>query len=132
MTRHFVWLVPLLSLLLFLAFGVLAALATWRWPRRGGWLGVRLVLVAACLSILLLLGRGIHPAALSILAMGLAARLAPGLERASADWRRRLLPVAALLAGAVLIQWGSLVGGDVLKQWREEATPVPRPARRMS
>jgi arylsulfatase A-like enzyme len=125
MTRHFVWLVPILSLLLFLALGVLTAMATWQWPRRGGWLGVRLILVAACLSILLLLGRGIHPAALSILAVGLAARVAPGLERASADWWRRLLPAAVLLAGAVLIQGGWLVGGDVLKRWREEATPVP-------
>jgi arylsulfatase A-like enzyme len=125
MTRHFVWLVPSLSLLLFLAFGVLAALAAWRWPRRGGWLGVRLILIAAVWPILLLIGRGIHPAALSILAMGLAVMLAPGLERASADWRRRLLPWAVLLAGAVLIQCGWLVGWDVLRRWREEATPIP-------
>ena len=37
MTRHFVWLVPLVDLVLFLGFGVLLALATRLWPRaRGG------------------------------------------------------------------------------------------------
>ena len=38
MTRHFVWLVPLINLVLFLGVGVLLALATRRWPlgRDGG------------------------------------------------------------------------------------------------
>ena len=35
MTRHFVWLVPLINLVLFLGLGVLLVLAMRRWPRRG-------------------------------------------------------------------------------------------------
>ena len=37
MTRHFVWLVPLVDLFVFLAFGLLLATAR-VWPRRAGWL----------------------------------------------------------------------------------------------
>jgi arylsulfatase A-like enzyme len=125
MTRHFVWLVPLLDLLLFLAFGALCALATWRWPLRGRWLSVRIILVGAVLPTLMLIGRGIYSVATLILAMGLAAWLAPRLERASAGSRRRLLVWPALVAGAILIQWGWLVGGDILKRWREEARALP-------
>ena len=38
MTRHFVWLIPLFDLALFLAAGAMLALAARRWPRRAGWL----------------------------------------------------------------------------------------------
>jgi arylsulfatase A-like enzyme len=125
MTRHFVWLVPLLNLLLFLAFGALCALATWRWPRRGGWLSVRIILLWAILPSLMLVGRGMYSLAILILAMGLAAWLAPTLERGAAGSRRRLLVWTALVAGAVLIQWGWLVGGETQRRWREEARALP-------
>ena len=59
MTRHFVWLVPVINSLLFLVVGALCALAAWRWARRAGWLGLRLILVGAVLPALSLLGRGI-------------------------------------------------------------------------
>ena len=78
MTRHFVWLVPVINSLLFLAFGALCALATWRWPRRGGWLSLRLILVWAVLPTLLLVGRGIYAEAKVLLAMGFAVVSRPG------------------------------------------------------
>ncbi len=49
------------------------------------------------------------------------------LERALAGRRRWLRWSSAILAGAVLIQGGWLVGGDTLKWWREEARPLPPP-----
>jgi arylsulfatase A-like enzyme len=125
MPRHFVWLVPLLNLLLFLTLGALCALATWRWPRGGGWLGVRVILTWAVLPTLMLVGRGIYPLAALILAMGLAAWLAPRLEGASASSRRRLVRWSAPIAVAVLIQAGWLVGAETLKQWREEVSALP-------
>ena len=39
MTRHFVWLVPLINLVLFLGLGVLLVLATRLWPASGGMVG---------------------------------------------------------------------------------------------
>jgi hypothetical protein len=107
MTRHFVWLVPVLNALLFLIVGALCALATWRWPRRGRWLAVRIILVGAVLPTLVLIGRGIYPVALLILAIGVAARLAPMLERAPSGSRRRLFLTSGPIAAAVLIQGGS-------------------------
>jgi hypothetical protein len=82
LTRHFVWLVPVVNGLLFLAFGALCALAIRQWPRRAGWLSPRLVLIGTVLPTLSLLGRGIHWGAALILAVGFAARLGPVLERA--------------------------------------------------
>src|SRR6516225_4583011 len=47
MTRHFVWLVPLINLGLFLGIGVLLARATRRWPRRAAWWSPRLIIAWA-------------------------------------------------------------------------------------
>ena len=52
MTRHFVWLIPLVDLALFLAAGAMLALAARRWPRRAGWLGPRLFVALALLPAL--------------------------------------------------------------------------------
>ncbi len=49
MTRHFVWLVPLINLLLFVGLGTVLAGATKLWPRRAGWLSCRLICVLAVL-----------------------------------------------------------------------------------
>jgi arylsulfatase A-like enzyme len=127
MTRHFVWLVPVVNALLFLAFGVLFALVTWRWPRRGGWLSRRLILMWAVLPTVLLLAHGIYAEARLILAMGIAVWLGPILERALADSRRWLLWSGSLLVAAVLIQGSWLVGEDALKRWRATDRPVPPP-----
>src|SRR6516162_8238502 len=45
MTRHFVWLVPLLSLMLFVLIGTVLALGLRIWPRQVGWLAPRLLVV---------------------------------------------------------------------------------------
>ena len=63
LTRHFFWLVPHINLTLFLGFGVLCAVATRSWPRRAGWPCPRLIVVWAVLPALLIVGRGIYPAA---------------------------------------------------------------------
>jgi arylsulfatase A-like enzyme len=124
-TRHFVWLVPVINSLLFLAWGAGCALATWRWPRRGGWLSLRLILIWAVLPTLLLVGRGIYAEAKLILAIGLAVCLGRAMERALIGRRRWLLWSSAMMTGAVLIQGGWLVGAETLRRWREEARPLP-------
>lgn len=125
MTRHFVWLVPVLDALIFLGFGLLCALATRRWPRRGAWLSLRLILFWAILPIVLLLGHGLYAEARLILAMGLAACLAPVLQRALLGRRRRLLWSAAAMLAAVSIQGGWLVGEDAIRRRQEAGRPLP-------
>jgi arylsulfatase A-like enzyme len=125
MTRHFVWLVPLIELALFLAVGTLLALAARRWPRRAAWWGPRLVIALALLPALTLAGRGIYLEAWLLVALGAAARIAPVLERQTDRWRRRLAWTAPILFGLVLLQAGWLLGSERLKRWREEARPLP-------
>ena len=126
MTRHFVWLVPLINLVLFLGIGVLLALATRRWPRRAGWLSPRLIIVLAILPVLMVAGRTIYLEAWLLVALGVAFRVGPGAGTASGpargDWLALSVPV---LLGLVLLQAGWIVGGDRIKQWREEGRPLP-------
>jgi hypothetical protein len=43
LSRHFVWLAPLSSLLLFSTMGLFLALGTKLWPRRGAWFFARFI-----------------------------------------------------------------------------------------
>src|SRR5207237_1790125 len=52
MSRHFVWLIPLTNLLIFLVLGLALAVLTVCWPRRGSWLGARLLCALALLPLL--------------------------------------------------------------------------------
>ena len=124
MTRHFVWLVPLINLVVFLGFGVLLALATRRWPARAGWWSPRLIIALAMLPGLAVAGRGIYLEAWFLVALGVAFRVAPVLERHPAGARRWMVRSVPVLLGLVLLQAGWIVGGDRIKQWREEAPSV--------
>ena len=76
---------------------------------------------------MLLVGRGIYAEAKTLVAVGLAVVFARVLERALAGPRRWLRWSSAVLAGAVLIQGGWIVGGEALGRWREAARPLPPP-----
>jgi arylsulfatase A-like enzyme len=125
MTRHFVWLVPLINLALFLGFGVLLALATRCWPRRVGWLSPRLIVIWATLPVLMEAGPRIYLEAWLLVALGVASLVVPVLERHPADSRRRLLLSVPILLGLVLLQATWTVGVDRIKRWREEGRPLP-------
>ncbi len=127
MTRHFVWLVPVIDLWLFLGFGVLLALATRLWPRQAGWLSPRLIITWAVLPVLVEAGRRIYIEAWLIVAMGIAACLAPMLERHRAGSRRWLALCVPILLVMVLLQAGWIFGSDRLKQWREAGRPWAPP-----
>jgi arylsulfatase A-like enzyme len=127
MTRHFVWLVPLINLALFLGFGLFLAAATRLWPRRAGWLSPRLIFAWAVLPALLVAGRGIYTEAWLIFALGFASFVAPMVERNPSGMRRRLARSLPLLLAAVVIQGSLLIGGDRLQRWREEGRPLPPP-----
>ena len=125
MTRHFVWLVPLVNLVLFLGLGLVLVLAMRFWPRRARWWTPRLIVAAAILPMLVLAGRRIYLEAWLLVALGVAFQAAPALERQPAERRRRLAWTLPLLLGLVLLQAGWIYGGDQIKQWREDGRPLP-------
>jgi arylsulfatase A-like enzyme len=127
MSRHFVWLAPLSNLLLFIATGVFLALLTRLAPRFGGWLSARILAFLAIWPTLVLLGPQIYPAAWAVLALGLAWRLVPLLERQGARLRPRLLISCAVLVGASLLSAGWVVGSNWQRERREAQSPPPRP-----
>ena len=125
MSRHFVWLAPLTYLLLFLAMGLFLAAITWLWPRPGGWLSRRLIVACALLPAFVVASPQIDLVAWMILALGIASRLVPVLERHAI----RVAAVAGVefsrSRGVVLVLAGSVFGGDWLKEWREARRPLP-------
>ena len=125
MSRHFLWMAPLSNLLLFTGLGFVLALAMKFWPRRGGWLFSRMVCALFILPVLSVTSPKIYPWAWVILAVGLASRLVPFVERSQSKLRRRLMLSFPALLGVVLVLAGFLLGGDWLKAWRETSRPLP-------
>jgi hypothetical protein len=125
MTRHFVWLVPLINLLLFLGFGLLLALATGLWPKRGGWCGGRLIIALAVFPSLMVGGKGIYLEAWLLVALGFAVRVVPLLERHLAAARRWGVRTVPVLLGLALLSAGWIYGADRVKRWRESGRPLP-------
>ncbi len=126
-TRHFVWIVPLVDLLIVLGVGILAAGLSWAWPRWGGKLGVRLVAALALFPALLTIGAGIYPEAWLILALGAGVAIAQRLERKLPRVRRGLGIAVAVLTLLVAASGGSIV----LEQWqrlRQESAAPHSPA----
>jgi arylsulfatase A-like enzyme len=125
MTRHFVWLIPLSNLLLFLIAGLVLAAMARHWPRLASWLGPRLLLTAAIMPALLVSGRQIYSSAWLALAAGIAVQVAPRFERLSLDWRwwgRRTFPV---LLGSIPAVAAFMAGGDWVAEARLAAKPYP-------
>jgi arylsulfatase A-like enzyme len=125
MTRHFVWLVPLVNLVLFLGLGLLLVLANRRWPRRVAWWGPRLIITAALLPALALVSRKIYIEAWFLVALGIAFRTAPLLERHPAGARRWLARGIPVLLGLAALQAGGIFGAEWIKQRREAGRPLP-------
>ena len=81
-SRHFVWLIPLTNLGIFLAVGVALAMMVLCWPRLGNRLAARLLCAVALLAPLWAAFPRIYGPAGAILALGLATRLVPALSTA--------------------------------------------------
>jgi glucan phosphoethanolaminetransferase (alkaline phosphatase superfamily) len=126
MSKHFVWLTPLASMVLFLGLGLLLAGTTRAWPRLGARLSLRLLCALAIQPMLMVAVPRILPAAWFILALGIASRLVPLLESQPAKSRRLLLAYGLpALLGLVLIVAGSVFGEEWLKQVRESRRALP-------
>jgi arylsulfatase A-like enzyme len=127
MSHHFVWLVPLTNLVIFLAVGVVLSLLVRFGGRRGRWLAPRLLGTLALLSPVWAVFPRLYGPAAFVLVLGLAWRSVPVLERHATGFRwlvRLSFPVAA---GLVPILAASLWGIDRFQERREEARPLPPP-----
>jgi arylsulfatase A-like enzyme len=127
MSRHFVWLIPATDLLIFLALGLVLSISVACWPRRGSWLATRVLCALSFLSLFWTALPWIYGPAAFLLALGVAARLVPVLERPGVDFGRwvkiSLLPLACLLPLLTASVWGA----DRFKEWSEASRPLPPP-----
>jgi arylsulfatase A-like enzyme len=127
MSRHFVWLIPLSNLCVFLALGFTGCGVILVWPSRGRWLFSRGLGAIALLPSILVAFPRIYSLAWLVVALGLAARLVPHIERRSGGlWRFVLVsfPAAALVVASL---GATLWVGDWVKQSRQNARPMPPP-----
>ena len=127
MSRHFVWLTPSTSLLIFLVLGPILALVTLVWPRRGGGLSARLLCTLTLLPLFWTVFPRIYGLAGFILVLGIAIRLVPVLERHASGFRRCVGRSFPVLAGLIPLLAASVWTGDRLEEWREESRPLPAP-----
>jgi arylsulfatase A-like enzyme len=125
MSRHFVWLIPLSNLCVFVALGLAGCGVILVWPSRGRWLFARGLGAFALLPILLVAFPRIYTLAWFVVALALAAHLIPIIERRRRGFRRFVL-VSFPMAVAVVASLGAwLLVGDRIKQVRESARPLP-------
>jgi arylsulfatase A-like enzyme len=126
-SRHFVWLIPLTDLLIFLVPGLGLAGLSLVWPRRAGWLGSRLLCVLTFLGPFWAAFPRIYAPAGFLLIVGIAAQVVPILERHAGGFRRSLMVSFPLLAVVTPLLAASVWGADWLKQRSEAARPLPPP-----
>jgi arylsulfatase A-like enzyme len=125
-SRHFLWLGPISSLVVFLIVGLVLAAAVKLSPRAAGWLSTRLICAFAILPVLMAAGPQIYPEAWAVLGLGIAVQLIPIWERRHiTDSRRRLLWSLPLMLGLVGLLASYVYLADRLKQSREAGRPLP-------
>jgi arylsulfatase A-like enzyme len=127
MSRHFVWLVPLSNICVFLTLGLLGCGVTMVWPGRGRWLFARTLCALALLPSILVAFPRIYSIACLVVTLGVAARLVPALERHDRSFRRFVLYSFPAATAIVAIMGGSLWLADRSLQTRESARPLPPP-----
>ncbi len=127
MSRHFVWLIPLTNLLIFLVLGLVLALVILVWPRSGSGLAARLLCTLTLLPLFWTVFPRIYGLAGFILVLGVAAWLVPALQQHAAGFRRCVGLSFPILAVLIPLLAASVWTGDRLKEWREQARPLPAP-----
>ncbi len=126
-SRHFLWLMPLSNLAVFLTLGLVACGVVLIWPRPGRWLFKRGLGTLAILPAFLVAFPRIYTLAWLLVAMGIATRLVPLLESASHGFRRFVVVSLPVAVAIVAILGTSLWVGDLIKQRHENERPLPAP-----
>ena len=127
MSRHFVWLIPLANLCVFLALGVPGSGLSLISPRYGRWVFDRFLCAITLLPSLLIAFPRIYSAAWLLVALGMAAWLVPLLESRTEDFRRFVcVSFPAAIAIVVILGVSQWAPGRIL-QSRENARSLPPP-----
>jgi arylsulfatase A-like enzyme len=124
-SRHFVWLIPLTNLGIFLGVGVVLAMVFLCWRRLGNGLASRLLCALALLSPFWAAFPRVYGPALFILALGVATRLVPALTRHAVGFHRGVRLSFPFLAAVTPLLGASVWFGDRLKELRDERRPLP-------
>jgi hypothetical protein len=88
MSRHFIWLIPVTNVLIFLVVGVIGCLASWAWPRRGRRIFARCLCAVTVLPMVLALFPRVYGPAWLVLVLGAATRAVPVIDRHAGLLRR--------------------------------------------
>jgi arylsulfatase A-like enzyme len=127
MSRHFVWLIPLSNVFVFVALALLGGSIILIWPRHGRWMFMRILCAITLLPCVLVAFPRIYGLAWFIVTLGMAARLVPLVERRGPGFRRFVLvnfPAAIVVVASLA---ASLWASDRAKQARENARAMPPP-----
>jgi arylsulfatase A-like enzyme len=127
MSRHFVWLIPIINLALFLILGLALSILVWCTGWRGRWFAARALCALTLLPAVWAALPRVYGAASFLLAAGIASRLIPVLERRKAGLVRLVrlsFPAVAAVAPFLAVY---LLGTDQLNAWRENARALPPP-----
>jgi arylsulfatase A-like enzyme len=127
MSRHFVWLIPVTNLGVFLVLGLFGWIAGLAWPCRGRWLFARTLCALVLLPMVLIAFPRIYTLAWLALTLGLATWIVPFLASNPRRFRRFVqvsFPVALM---TLLFLGTSPWITDRIKQSRERARPLPPP-----
>ncbi len=124
MTRHFVWLIPLTNICLFMAVGVVLKVLMLLRPRPFAWVAPRLLCAMTLLPLLLVGLPRIHGLAWFAVTLGAATRIIPYLERHAAQCRRIAILSAPLAGGLLMILAASEIGRNWLSERRQNTIPM--------
>jgi arylsulfatase A-like enzyme len=125
-SRHFIWMVPLADLVVFLGLGMVLWLIS-RWlGRRGCWLANRMLGVFLFVPAFWAAFPRIHELAAVVLLGGVMVRLVPAVERRGVGFRRLVVCSFPVVVLAVAVLAGSIYAHDLLERHRERARPVPQ------
>ena len=127
LSRYFVLLIPVTTLCLSIALGIVGCALVWLWPRRGRWLFARLLAAFTLLPALMVAFPRIYAAALIMIALGAAVRLVPIIELHRSRFLPFIVPGFVLTVGMVAILGFSVWLPDRSRQKLENARPLPPP-----
>jgi arylsulfatase A-like enzyme len=126
MSRHFVWLIPLTNLLIFIVLGAFLSLMV-RCNRRSRWLGTRVLGTMTLLPLFWTALPRIYAAAGFLVVLGAAMRMVPSLERRGRGFARLVRLSFPMAAALWVLLAASPWGMNRFGEWRETSQSLPAP-----
>jgi arylsulfatase A-like enzyme len=124
-SRHFIWLIPLINVGVFAVVGLLVQIADWLRPDLGRWIGVRLLCALSLSPVLMTALPRLYSFACFVLALGASAPLVRFCERhargAQHLFRVSIPVLLALFLVLAALPWA----GDWVKQAKENRREMP-------